>query len=447
MANEVLEELRDVEFDTNDVAARLATFDAADGAVAMEILPVEVAAAAAEKLPPRLAAEMLRRVDHVRTEEIIALMGTRPAAALLSAMDPDDRVDLLRHLSRKMHDELVRQLEAGAAAENQKLEQYSPDTAGGIMTTEVTALPKSLTVEQAVAQLREIHQRSGQLYYVYVVDEQNRLTGVLSMRDLILAAPGSMLEKILIPNVKSVPVTMDREEVARLMRSSRFLALPVVEADGRLAGLITLDDVVDVIQEEATEDVQRMFGAGAEERLSSPWSFSFKKRIWWLQVNLATAFMAGIVVALFSGTMQRLSFLAIYIPVVSSMGSNAGAQAMSVAIRGITSSRIDRKIIHHVLSREAIVGFLSGIAIGATTALIAMIWQFHHGLILGLVVGLSLIITQTLACISGAAIPFLMRRFGFDPAQSATIFITTITDIAGFALLLGLATMCRGWMR
>jgi len=153
------------------------------------------------------------------------------------------------------------------------------------------------------------------------------------------------------------------------------------------------------------------------------------------------------VVAAFGGTIGKLSVLAIYIPIVSSMGSNAGAQAMSVAIRGITHGRTDRKLLGHVLMRETIVGALSGVVIGVTTALIAMAWQYHHGIALGAVVGASLIVTQTLACVSGAAIPFIMRRLGFDPAQSATIFITTITDVAGFACLLGLATLCAGWMR
>jgi magnesium transporter len=274
------------------------------------------------------------------------------------------------------------------------------------------------------------------------------LVGVLSMRNLVLAESDKILEGILIPNVKSVPATMDREAVAQLMRSSKYLALPVVDGEGRLQGLITLDDVVDVLQEEATEDVQRLFGAGAEERLSSTWYFSFSKRIWWLQVNLGTAFLAGLVVAIFGTTMQRFSFLAIYIPVVSSMGSNAGAQAMSVAIRGITSGRTDQKLIRHVLNRETIVGFLTGIIVGVTTAIIAAIWQHNHGgIALGAVVGLSVVLTQTLACVSGAAIPFLMKRMGFDPAQSATIFITTITDIAGFALLLGLATIFASLMK
>jgi magnesium transporter len=382
-----------------------------------------------------------------RAAKLISTMPPEAAAGILSAMAPDDRVDLLGNLDRRVHDAVMGCFVTSKADESRQLEQYPPDTAGGIMTTQVTALQKDVTVEQAISELRRIHQELGEMSYVYVVDEQRRLVGVLSMRTLLLARLDSSLGEIMIPGVKSVPADMDQEEVARQMRSSRFLALPVVDADQRLCGLITLDDVMDVIQEEATEDVQRMFGAGAEERLGSSWRFSFSKRIWWLQVNLATAFLAGAVVAMFGGTLSRLSVLAIYIPIVSSMGSNAGAQAMSVVIRGITQGRADRKLLRHVLRREAIVGLLSGVVIGITTAIIAMIWQFHHGIALGVVVGIALIIAQTLACVSGAAIPFVLRRLGFDPAQSATIFATTITDVAGFATLLGLATMCARWMR
>lgn len=345
-----------------------------------------------------------------------------------------------------MSDTLLQKMPSDGC-EAQEREPYPPDSAGEIMTARVTALPRDFTIEKSVAELRRIHEESGHMNYVYVLDEQRRLVGVLSMRDLILAPPGSLLGNIMIPGVKSVPATMDQEEVARQMRASHFLALPVVDADQRLCGQITLDDVVNVIQEEATEDVQRMFGAGAEERLNSSWQFSFSKRIWWLQVNLATALLAALVIAMFGGILSRLSVLAIFIPVVSSMGSNAGAQAMSVVIRGITQGRTDRKLLRHVLAREAIVGVLSGVVIGITATIIAMMWQFHHGLVLGAVVGAAIVITQTLACVSGAAIPFVMRRLGFDPAQSATIFATTITDVAGFASLLGLATICAGWMR
>jgi magnesium transporter len=447
MSEELLQEIEGEVFDPREIADQLQSLGPEEGVVALELLPLAVSAGVAQNMAADAAGEIFSRMDPTRAIQLVTIMPPDAAAAILSAMAPDDRVDLLGKLDRHVHDEVLRRFGASTAAESRELEQYPPDTAGGIMTTQVVALHKDITIEQAIDELRRIHAKLGQMSYVYVVDEERRLVGVLSMRNLILAQPGSLLGNIMIPGVRSVPVTMDQEEVARQMQSSRFMALPVVDAEQRLRGLITLDDVMDVIQEEATEDVQRMFGAGAEERLSSTWQFSFSKRIWWLQVNLATAFMAGLVVSLFGGMLSRITVLTIYIPIVSSMGSNAGAQAMSVAIRGITEGRTDRKLFRHVLTREAIVGLLSGLVIGVTTAIIAMIWQYQHGIALGIVVGIALIFAQTLACVSGAGIPFLMRRMGFDPAQSATIFATTVSDMAGFGALLGLASMCARWMR
>jgi len=237
--------------------------------------------------------------------------------------------------------------------------------------------------------------------------------------------------------VRAVPATTDQEEVARQMKRYNYLAMPVVDGRNRLLGIITVDDVVDVLEEEATEDVQRMAGAGAEERLASPWHFSFRKRTLWLVVNLATAFLAGWVVSLFDGTIAKFSYLAIYMPIVAGMGGNASAQAMSVAIRGLAMGQVNRALLRHVILREFWVGVLSGIVIGLITAGVALLWQQNPWL--GLIVGLALVLNHTLACTTGAGIPFIMKKLGFDPAQSATIFATTVTDVAGFFSLLGLA--------
>jgi magnesium transporter len=315
------------------------------------------------------------------------------------------------------------------------------------MTTQVTSLPEHLTVEEAIAELRRLANEYEQLFYVYVVDHRNHLIGVLSMRDLILAKPGRKLDDIMIANVASVPATMDQEEVARIMQKYGYLALPVVDARNKLLGLITVDDVVDVLEQEATEDVQKMFGAGAEERLTSPWQFSFRKRVWWLEVNLLTAFLAAAVVGAFEGTIQKLAILAAYMPIVAGMGGNASAQAMAVAIRGIARGEVDRAMLGRVLYRECLVGLLTGIVIGLTTALIAGYFHHEHGVLLGSLIGVALVINHTMACISGVAIPFIMKSAGFDPAQSATIFATTVTDVVGFFSLLGLAYLCMPWLR
>jgi magnesium transporter len=187
-----------------------------------------------------------------------------------------------------------------------------------------------------------------------------------------------------------------------------------------------------------------MFGAGAEERLNSPWQFSFKSRIWWLLINLGTAFMAGAVVGIFEDTITKIAVLAVYMPIIAGMGGNASAQAMAVSVRGLSTGRVDRQLLRHVLIRELYVGVLTGVICGGVTAIIALCWQGKPAL--GLLVCAALIINHTLACSSGAGIPFIMKRLGFDPAQSATIFATTVTDVCGFFSLLGLASIFYKWL-
>ena len=424
-----------------NVANRIEEISPVDGAAVMENLSTERAADVAEILDPETAGKILARMDARIAATVITDMPAPEASMVLAAMDPDDRVDILEYVPEPLHAELMREFTPQDAAEVRQLEQHRPDTAGGIMTTQVTALPENLTAEQAIAELRRLNEELEQMFYVYVVDVRGHLVGVLSMRDLILSKPDRRLNQIMRPNVTSVPATMDQEEVARVMRRNKYLAMPVVDGRNRLIGLITIDDVVDVISEEATEDVQKMFGAGAEERLASPWQFSFKKRVWWLEVNLLTAFMAASVVSLFTKTIEALPILAAYQTIVSGMGGNAGAQAMAVSIRGIALGEVDRRLLKKILYREFIVGLLTGIVIGTTTGLIAAVFHYHegHSVMLGFVIFLALVLNHVNACLTGVAIPFVMKYFGFDPAQSATIFATTFTDCGGFFVTLWLA--------
>jgi magnesium transporter len=420
-----------------DVAQQVEDLNPADGAAVLQDLPRELSAEVTEYLDPDTAAGILREMDSHLAATVIMDMEAPEASMVLAAMDPDDRVDILGHIPEPMHQRLLDEMTAQQVSEVRRLERYPPDTAGGIMTTEVTALPEDLTVEQAIDELRRLSEQLEQMFYVYVVDKRGHLVGVLSMRDLILARPETRLAQIMKSNVLSVPATLDQEEVARRFRKYSYLAMPVTDDRGRLIGIITVDDVVDVMEEEATEDVQRMFGAGAEERLNSPWLFSFRKRVWWLVINLFTAFFAAGVVALFDATIQMFVALAVYMPVVAGTGGNASAQAMAVAVRGIAIGRVDRSLLRHVILRELRVGLATGLIIGGITAAVAVV--FHGSPMLGVVVGLALIINHTCACATGATIPFLMKYLGFDPAQSSTIFATTITDVVGFFALLGLA--------
>ena len=414
----------------------------ADAAEIMANLDPREAAQVAEILDPGTAGGVLSQMDAQDAAAVIAEMEPPEAAMVLTVMDPDDAVDVLGNVTDVRREALLDEMGAAEAADVRTLRQFPPDSAGGIMTTDITALPQDLTAQQAIDELRRLNETLEQMFYVYVVDRARRLVGVLSMRDLILARPDRKIADIMRRNVVAVPATMDQEEVARLIRKYKYMAVPVTDRQNRLLGLITVDDVVDVIQEEATEDVQKMAGAGAEERLTSPWQFSFKKRIWWLQFNLLTAFMAAAVIALFEDTIKQLAILAAYQTIVSGMGGNASAQAMAVAIRGIALGEVDRSLLKRILYREAIVGLLSGIVIGVTTGIIVVVFNYsNHGVLVGLIVMTALIINHVMACITGVAVPFLMKSLGFDPAQSATIFATTVTDCCGFFATLGLASV------
>jgi len=424
------------------LAQQIEEVSAGEAARIMQELPTDKAADVAQYLDPNTAGAILAKMDLRCSAEVVARMAREDAGAVLSAMNPDDRVDILGRVPLSVHDELVKELDVDEQAEVKHLEQFPPDTAGGIMTSQVTALYEYITVDNAIQLLRRLNEELEQMFYVYVINRTGKLVGVLSMRDLILAKPDSQLRNIMIKSVRSVPATMSQDDVAKLMRNYGYLAVPVVDAEQNLLGLITLDDVITVIQTEATEEFQRAFGAGAEERLTSPWFYSFKKRIWWLEVNLATAFLAAAVVSLFTETIGAWPILAAYQTIVSGMGGNGGAQAMAVAIRGIATGESGMSILKRALKSQAQVGLWSGVAIGITTGLIAMIFNWHnYGVLLGCVVCVALLFNHVNACVTGVCIPFIMKRMGFDPAQSSTIFATTFTDCGGFFACLGLAKL------
>jgi magnesium transporter len=427
-----------------NVATAIEDLPLDQAAEALADLPPERAADVAEHLDPETAASIVAELDASDAARVLEQMEAPEAASLLEAMSPDDRVDVLENVDEDKHAEILAELDEAVRLEVEQLEQFPPDTAGGIMTTQVTALYEYLSVGDAIEVLRTIHEELEQMFYTYVIDRGGHLVGVLSMRDLILSRPAAKLRDIMIRGVKSVPARMDQEEVARIFKEKKYLAMPVVDMENRLIGIITADDVADVIHEEANEDVLKMFGAGAEEKLSSPWHFSFRSRVWWLVINLATAFLAGWVVSHFEGTISKIAVLAVYMPIVAGMGGNASAQAMAVAVRGLATGRIDRKLLVHVLRRELIVGVLTGVVIALITGAIALYWTDPaddnvSAINLALVVATALIVNHTAACTTGAAIPFIMNRFGFDPAQSSTIFATTVTDVVGFFTFLMLA--------
>jgi magnesium transporter len=306
----------------------------------------------------------------------------------------------------------------------------------------VTSLPIDLTVQETIGRIRQAPRET--LHYLYVTQRDGRLIGVLSMRDLLLALPQQPLEAIVRRNVATVRATMDREEVAELMRSRGFVALPVVDDEDRLLGVVRHEQVLDTVQQEAFEDLQKMVGASGSETVSTSLAATVKSRLPWLLVNLVTAFMASAVIGVFEGILVKVAALKILLPIVSGPGGNSGAQTLAVVIRGLALKEISPGNVRSLLLKESLAGLLNGVALALVTSLAVLVWS--HSLGLCAVIGLALIVNTTVAGLAGAAIPLILRALGSDPAQSSSIFLSTVTDIVGFAAFLGIASLLSRWL-
>jgi magnesium transporter len=313
------------------------------------------------------------------------------------------------------------------------------------MEPRVASLSIDLTVQQAVSRIRRTPREV--LHYLYVTDRNSRLVGVLNMRDLLLAAPRDPIESLVRRDVVSVSDTTERGEVFNLMRERGFLALPVVDFEGRLIGVVTHSEALQAGQVEAFEDMQKSVGAGADERALSPISTVVRSRLPWLYVNLLTAFMAAAVVGLFEGIISKMAALAVLLPVVAGQGGNTGSQSLAVVMRGLALREIIPGTKKRVVSKEALAGLINGLAVAVVTALAVFGWRVLNAeplqscTGLALVIGLSMTVNMVAAAFSGAVIPLILKAMGRDPAQSAAIFLTTVTDIVGFASFLGFAVL------
>lgn len=411
----------------------------ADIAEAINALTPEEGAQVLAALTPAAAAETLEQMREEDAQEYVDVLPPKAAATALNAMAPDDAVDLLARLPDERRAEILDHLSEESRQDLLALMAYPPETAGGIMSPEVTALAANLTAPEAINRLRQISDESEQIYYTYVVDEQKRLVGVLSLRDLLLAPAAVRLRDIMIQNVVTIPALMDREEVAGLLSKYGYFALPVVDDQQRLLGIVTIDDVVDVIQDEATEDMHRMVGAGADEHIASSVPFVLRRRVPWLLINLGTAFLAATVVGAFEDTLQQVTALAVLMPIVAGQAGNTGLQSMAVMIRSIATGETRGLRLTWMLVREIWIGLGTGVVISAACAVICYIWR--QDLMLAAVIGIAMIVCMILSTVAGAFVPWLMRRMGFDPAQSASIILTTITDVTGFGVFLALGSL------
>jgi magnesium transporter len=391
-----------------------------------------------QALPREQAGTVLYEMDEDGRRALLEALDQGEASRILDEMPPDEAADVVDALPERQAARLLHQLPPAEAEEIQGLLRYGESTAGGIMTPEVIAVHEDMTVDQALEHVRKSGAREG-VFYVYVVDDHQHLVGVVPLRRLITATPATPVHAIRQPDVVSVDVDTDQEEVARLVTKHHLLAVPVVGRDHRLLGAITVDDVIDVIHEEATEDIHRLGGVAADETIFDPAGKVVRRRLFWLLVNLPTAVLAATVVGLFEPSIRALAALAVFMPIVAGMGGNAGIQTFTVIVRAIALGDLTLANTRKVLVREILIGLANGVGAGTVAGLIAYFWKGDP--LLGLILGAAMVTNMLVAALAGTLVPVALKRLRVDPAVATGVVVTTLTDCAGFLSFLGLATL------
>jgi magnesium transporter len=382
--------------------------------------------------------QVLSELDGDSIQQVLADLLHSDIAWLLKDLGPDDMAYILGFLPEERGKEILALMKTEDSTEVADILKYPKDTAGGIMTTEFFSLPEDATAQEAIRRLQQATDAE-MVFYIYVTDKEEHLVGVLSLRQLLTVPPATTLKNIMTRDVISVAVDMDQEEVARQVASYNLLAIPVVEKDGTLVGIITVDDVVDVIREEATEDMLKMAGALEEDSVSKSSSFgAAKMRLPWLFTNLVGSLLSGAILWYFRFTIQEVVAIVSFIPVIAAMGGNVGLQSSTLIIRGLATGVVELTDVWKVFFREVKIGLLMGVACGIILTGVGWAW---HQAFLGMVVGTSLLIAFLVSTSMATIMPIILKRMGVDPAVAAGPFVTTANDITGISIYLTLATV------
>lgn len=395
-------------------------------------------------LPQAQAASVLAALEAEQASELLESLADEQLACLFLELPHNKIADLVGLLPPGRQRPLLARLPAAHADDVGKLLRYREDSAGGIMTDRFIALRAKHTVQQCMEQLRGRPEGEREdVSYLYVTDSSEKLLGVVPIRKLVFARPDRRIADIMTHEVATVRVDDDQEELARRFERYRFLGLPVLDRLGRLVGVVKATDALAIAREEATEDMQLMVGLSGEERALTPWSKALSRRLPWLYVNLATALLAAFVVGLFESTIAQWTALAVFLPIIAGQGGNAGMQTLTVIIRDMALGELAPGDGRRALFKEMVLGLVNGIAIGIVVGLIG--WWWKRSPELGLVAGAAMLLNQLAAAFSGVLIPLGLRWCRIDPALASSIFLTTVTDVAGFFFFLGLATLAMRW--
>ncbi|MCB1724923.1 MAG: magnesium transporter [Chromatiaceae bacterium] len=429
LANAVHALQRDlVEHHPDDAVRLLEREDPAEVAALLARHPISATLWVWERLSPDIAIRAIDALSHDQAAEVLRSVEPTRAAAMLAMRDVEGREPYLALLAQTEADEL------------RAILSYPADSAGALMDPRMLLLRADTTVREALARVRALRRRGTRR--LFVVDADNHLEGQVDIQDLATATATTRLEEIQRPVRAVINALAPREEVVDILEQYRLTDLPVVDAEERLIGVVRYRNLMAAAEDEATVALQTMVGVSKDERALSKASFAVRKRLPWLHINLATAFLAAAVVGLFENTIAQFTALAVLLPVVAGQSGNTGAQALAVTMRGLALREIRTRHWPRVMFKEMSAGFWNGIAVAATTALGVWLWSGSQGL--AGVIAISMVVSMVIAGVFGAAIPLLLTAVGQDPAQSSSIVLTTVTDVTGFFSFLGIATLFSG---
>ncbi len=430
--------------DTAEAVRLLTSLHYADQADVFDALDDETQDRLLSLLDISTTADLLEELEEADAVEAVEDMSTERLADVLDEMEPDEAADLLGDLPPEQASALLEEMED--SDEVLPLLKYPDDTAGGLMTTSFIALQRGTTTQEAIEYLRAVGPDVNVPYYLYVEDEEGRLIGIVGMRELVVAAPETPIERIMDLEVIYVRADEDQEEVARVMTRYDLTAIPVVDDDGRLIGVITYDDILDVVEDEVTEDIYHMANVSdAELTPESPVWQQVRGRLPWLLVNTGTAAFAAWVLSHYEGSISQVAALAVFQSMVTGQGGNAGSQNVAMMVRAIALGDLESRQMLPILYKQALVGLVQGLAVGAVVGVGAYLWRGNP--YLALVVGLALVGNLLIGGLVGTVVPTALKWLKLDPALASSVFVTAVTDSGGFFIYYTLAGMVLGHLK
>jgi magnesium transporter len=428
-----------------EALAEAAPGDAAD---VLEQLSEEDAADLLAELDSSEAADILEEIAPELAAELVEDVPVADLAAAVTEMSNEAAADLLAELDDELTEQVLALVDDSTEHEIRELLVYPPDSAGGLMTTEIASLPIGMSAGEAVERIRQLRDEYEDLSYVYVLDDESHLEGVISFRDLVFNRPGASLADVMVPDPITVNPLTDREEVAEICQRYHFLGVPVTDSAGRLLGMVTNEAVIEAIQDEASEDFAAAVGAGVGETVYTDTTISYRMRAPWLVLNLGLALLVAFVIESLTGIISREPVLAALMPVIAQIGGNGGNQSLAVMIRSLASDDVPRAQVPGILFRQSGVGSLTGVTLAVLSAALTYVlveWGLFESSSpparVALVVALAALANLVIATVAGAAIPLILRKLGRDPAVASSIFLTMISDMVGFGGFLLIAVV------